>query len=77
VPRAIFFGEEFKETPMESWLNGAMLIEATILSFFVAFWMAWMSLRGLFRMLPGAGLHAVPISAATLRGAKAIDRHAA
>ena len=39
---------------METLMGGAMVIEATMLSFLVALWMAWMSLRGLFRMLPAS-----------------------
>ena len=37
---------------METWMSGVMLIEAVMLSFLVALWIAWVSLRGLFRMLP-------------------------
>jgi hypothetical protein len=61
---------------MESWISGAMLIEATILSFLVAFWVTWMSLRGLFRMLPAARLSAVPIRSAGERAAGAIGHPA-
>lgn len=49
---------------METWMSGAMVIEATTLSFLVALWIAWMSLRGLFRMLPATKLSAVPIRSA-------------
>jgi hypothetical protein len=37
---------------MNAWMNGAMVIEATLTSFLFALWLAWMSLLGLFRMLP-------------------------
>lgn len=43
---------------MEPWMSRAMVIEAVMLSFLVALWIAWMSLRGLFRMLPVARLNA-------------------
>jgi hypothetical protein len=46
---------------MDAWMNAAMLIEATMLSFLLALWIAWMSLRGLFEMLPGRRLEAAPI----------------
>ena len=62
---------------METFMSGGLLIEATMLSFLVALWIAWMSLRGLFGMLPGTRLNAVPIRSAAQRGTGAIDRHAA
>jgi hypothetical protein len=62
---------------MESWMSGAMLIEATMLSFLVALWITWMSLRGLFRMLPATRLHAVPIRSAGQQGSRAIGHRAA
>ena len=37
---------------METFENGAMLIEAVLMSFLVALWVTWMSLRGLFLMMP-------------------------
>ena len=37
---------------METWMNGAVVIEAAMLSFLMALWISWMSLRGLFRLLP-------------------------
>jgi hypothetical protein len=54
---------------METWMSGAMLIEVTMLSFLLSLWMAWMSLRGLFRMLPARNL---PIRAMTQRGTGAV-----
>ena len=48
---------------MEAFLNGAILIEVTLMSFFLALWITWISLRGLFRFLPGTKLAAVPIRA--------------
>ena len=62
---------------MESWMSGPILIEAAMMSFLVALWIAWMSLRGLFRMLPATRLGAVPIRVAAQRGAGAIGRHTA
>jgi hypothetical protein len=53
---------------METWMSGALLIEVTIVSFLVALWVAWISLRGLFRVLPATRLNAVPIRSATRRG---------
>jgi hypothetical protein len=52
---------------MEALLNGSILIEATVLSFLLALWVAWLSLRGLFRLMPVT-------SAATTRSI-ALDSH--
>ena len=37
---------------METYMNGAMVIEGALLSFLLALWMTWMGLRGLFRLMP-------------------------
>ncbi len=37
---------------MENLVNGAVVIEAALISFLLALWMAWMGLRGLFRLMP-------------------------
>ena len=37
---------------METFMNGAMVIEGGLLSFLLALWMTWTGLRGLFRLLP-------------------------
>lgn len=37
---------------METFMGGAMVVEATLLSFLLALWMTWMGLRGLFRLIP-------------------------
>jgi hypothetical protein len=37
---------------METFINGAMVIETALLSFLLALWMAWIGLRGLFRLMP-------------------------
>jgi hypothetical protein len=37
---------------METFMNGVMVIEATLLSFLLALWITWMGLRGLFRLIP-------------------------
>jgi hypothetical protein len=46
---------------MESFMNGTMLIEATLLSFLLALWMTWLGLNGLFRLLPVMSQSAAPI----------------
>lgn len=38
---------------METFMNGAMVIEGGLLSFLLALWMTRAGLRGLFRLLPG------------------------
>jgi hypothetical protein len=77
VSRATPHGEDCKETTMETWMSGAILVEATMLSFLMALWIAWMSLRGLFRMLPATRLNAVPIRSTAHLRTGVIDRHAA
>jgi hypothetical protein len=62
---------------METWMSGAMVVEATMLSFLMALWISWMSLRGLFRLLPGTKLNAIPIGAAAQRAPQSMDRDAA
>jgi hypothetical protein len=37
---------------METFMNGAMVIEAALLSFLLALWMTWTGLRGLFQLMP-------------------------
>jgi hypothetical protein len=62
---------------MESFMNGAVLIEATLLSFLLGLWITWVGLRGLFRLMPGTRLEAVPIRLAVRRHASTPGRHAA
>ena len=62
---------------METWMSLAMLIYAAALSFLLAMWIAWMSLRWVFRMLPATRLSAVPIRARALRGTGTIGRDTA
>jgi hypothetical protein len=56
---------------MGPFMDTAMLIEAVMLSFLFALWVAWLGLRGLFRLLPGASLGAVPVRAIA-RGATSL-----
>jgi hypothetical protein len=56
---------------MEALMNGAVLIETTLLSFLVALWVTWIGLRGLFRLMPGTKLEPVPIRFVARRGARA------
>jgi len=76
VSRAISLSEECKETTMENLMSVAMLIYATILAFLLALWIAWMSLRGLFRMLPVMRLNTGPNRAKPHSSRGAIGRHA-
>lgn len=51
---------------METFMNGAMVIEGALLSFLLSLWMTWIGLRGLFRLLsatssPTAGRIVQPI----------------
>jgi hypothetical protein len=45
---------------METLMNGTVFIEATLLSLLFALWATWIALRGLFRLMPGIKLQAVP-----------------
>ncbi len=62
---------------METWMSVAILIQAAMLSFLMALWIAWISLRGLFRMLPATSLNAVPVRSAVQRGTARMDHHTA
>jgi hypothetical protein len=62
---------------METWMSGTMVIEAAMFSFLMALWIAWMSLRGLFRMLPAIRLNAIPIRSAAERVTGSMGRRAA
>jgi hypothetical protein len=45
---------------MESFMNGTLLIETTLLSFLLALWMTWLGLSGLLRLLPATSQSAGP-----------------
>jgi hypothetical protein len=62
---------------MGSFMDVAMLIEATMLSFLLALWITWMGLRGLFRLLPGARVDAAQIRIAARQAAGVPGRNAA
>ncbi len=36
---------------MENFMRGAIVIEVGLLSFLLALWMAWIGLRGMFRLM--------------------------
>jgi hypothetical protein len=44
---------------METFMNGAMVIEGGLLSFLLALWMTWTGLRVLFRLLPATSAPAL------------------
>lgn len=62
---------------METFMSGAMMIEAGLLSILLALWMTWLALRGLFLMMPARGRAAQPsgLNAGVLDGNR--QRHAA
>ena len=37
---------------METFMSGAMLVNAALLSFLLALWMTWLGLSSLFRLMP-------------------------
>jgi hypothetical protein len=44
---------------METFMNGAMLVEGALLSFLLALGMTWLGLSGLFRLMPSTAQPAV------------------
>ncbi|HEV7968867.1 MAG TPA: hypothetical protein VGP19_14920 [Candidatus Acidoferrales bacterium] len=46
---------------METFLNGAMVIEGALLSFLLALCMTWLGLHGLFQLMPGTAKIVQPI----------------
>ena len=38
---------------MNTFMSGAMMIEAGLFSILLALWITWLALRGLFLMMPG------------------------
>lgn len=37
---------------METFMNGAMVVEGALFSVLLALWITWLALRGLFRLMP-------------------------
>jgi len=46
---------------METFMNGAIVIEAALLSFLLALCMTWLGLHGLFRLMPATAKIVQPI----------------
>ena len=46
---------------METFMNGAIVIETTLLSFLLALCMTWLGLHGLFRLLPATAKMVQPV----------------
>jgi len=46
---------------MQDFMNLAVLVETTLVSFLVGLSVAWIGLRGLFQLLPGAKLQRAPV----------------
>lgn len=46
---------------METFMNGAMVIEGALLSFLLALCMTWLGLDGLFRLMPATAKIVQPI----------------
>jgi hypothetical protein len=62
---------------MESFVGGAILIEAGFLSFLLALWITWMGLNGVFRLLPATSRKASSIRFVSNQRASSRSRHAA
>jgi hypothetical protein len=54
-----FLSARKERTAMETFINGAMVIEGGLLSFLLALWRTGAGLRGLFRLLPVTSAPAV------------------
>jgi hypothetical protein len=52
---------------METFMNGAMMIEGALLSFLLSLWMTWIGLRGLFRLMPAMSSPATSRSGQPIR----------
>ena len=48
---------------MESFMDGTLLVEATLLSFLLALWITWLGLNGLLRLLSAGSSYATPSQA--------------
>ena len=59
---------------METFMDGATVIEATLLSFLLTLWITWLGLRGLFRLMPGTRPDAVSFRLAVRRAARVPGR---
>jgi hypothetical protein len=46
---------------METFLNGAIVIEAALLSFLLALCMTWLGLHGLFQLMPATAKIVQPV----------------
>jgi hypothetical protein len=46
---------------MDTFMNGAIVIEAALLSFLLALCMTWLGLHGLFRLMPATAKIVQPI----------------
>jgi hypothetical protein len=64
-------------TAMETLMNGAMVVEGALLSFLVALGMTWLTLNGLFRLMPAANRISQPIRFEGNRQEGIRGRHAA
>lgn len=62
---------------MRSFMSATFLIEVTFLSFFLALWLTWLGLRGLFRLLPATSRTVAPVRCVANRRAEYKARHAA
>ena len=62
---------------METFMDGATLIEATLLSFLLALWITRLGLRGLFRLMSATRPDAASIRLAVRRAAGAPGRNVA
>jgi hypothetical protein len=62
---------------METFMNGAMVIEGALFSFLLALCMTWLGLNGLFRLMPVTAKMVQPIRLVSDRQESSQQSHAA
>jgi hypothetical protein len=62
---------------MQTLFDGAMLMEAVLVSLLLGLWVTWLGLRGLFRLLPAGRAEVVPVRLVANRNGAARSRSAA
>lgn len=62
---------------METFMNGAMVIEGALFSFLLALCMTWLGLHGLFRLMPATAKIVQPIRLIAEGNESNRQRHAA
>jgi hypothetical protein len=62
---------------MQTLFDGAMLMDAVLVSLLLGLWVTWLGLRGLFKLLPVTRAEVVPVRLVPDRASAARSRGAA